>query len=246
MKRTKDKPPVGWGQGQIDFGENGSFLRWWAEQQEHWTAGQITILAMPFFLGAIDDAGDYKVVKMNFIFLSDDHSHSPPFIQLCLLNAIFTLLSEGYDLRVFQLTSDRCDEQFFNRNMFVFRTRLQAIIAVMQKRMKEGGDLSEFRMEGATQHEEELQEAAECVGITTTKTMIRSAVVSGFYLGLGKNSEIAAHLPAEGKEDCVVNLIDSESVKYVVNYKAARYGLSGNHCSSARCGPLSSLTPLSL
>ena len=232
VRRLSREPPPGWVQGVIDFGENKEFYKWWAEQQEHWQHKQMTIMPVPIRIGIepVDIGGGKKQCfkQVNFIFLSDDHSHSPAFIQLCILHIFLWLMLKKIVVKVFQMCSDRCAAQFFNSKMFLFLTRLKQITARMAKLMSEGGDLSEFRVEGATEEERQMQQEKErddtCRGSSYTVSMPHAAVQGGFYLTLGKDSSIVSNLPVEGG---VVKLVDTEGEATEGRYQGgSRHGFS--------------------
>jgi hypothetical protein len=140
----------------------------------------------------------------------------------------------------------RCAEQFFNRKEFLFVTRFREITARLKKLMAEGGDLSDFRIDEPNEDEVAMQYSATCAGATYTRELTKSAVQGGYYLSLGKDSEVVTRLP---KEDCVVQLIDAEGEVFAVKYKAqvGKQGFSGGWKAFARghaleCGDKITLT----
>ena len=102
------------------------------------------------------------------------------------------MITTGWDVRVLQMVSDRCAAQFFNCDIMFYQvTMFKSVTARMKWLLATGGDLSEFRIEGPTLAEEAMQQAAACAGKTYTRALTKAALAPGYYLTLGKQSEVS-------------------------------------------------------
>ena len=75
--------------------------------------------------------------------------------------------------------------------MFYQVTMFKSVTARMKWLLATGGDLSELRIEGPTLAEEAMQQAAACAGKTYTRALTKAALAPGYYLTLGKQSEVS-------------------------------------------------------